>query len=193
MFAFLERMKRFYAGFDNRFAPRRVTPDRSGTYVKYCNIASGENLKNFRIAVTGNFFDTGILPLIAPEKRDEFRKAHLFEVPPMRMSGGDSCDYYYNLGKEIMLDALQKHPGLDGMAFTTDYHVFGAAEVLKSSGKSGEIKLFGMRDAVASRFVQYPFVTAHFDVELGANFILEHLSDNEEWEFILPGKLKYYR
>ncbi len=192
IYAFLERQKRCYVGFDNNRVPRRIVPDRAGAYLEYHRLAAEQGMKNFRIAVTSNYFDRYILPRVGAGEREQFRRDHLLEVPPIRLRDGSSCDYYFTLGQEIMERALHEYPDIHALAFTTDYHVFGAADVLQKKGLAGKVQLFGMRDAVASGFVKIPFTTVRFDVEYGAELILDHLSDPGEWEFVLPGKLITY-
>ena len=87
---------------------------------------------------------------------------------------------------------LAQHPDTRAVAFVTDYHVFGAAKVLQERGLLGRIHLFGMRDAAASQFVQIPFTTTRFDVERGAEIILDKLADSGEWEIPLHGKIIHY-
>ena len=79
------------------------------------------------------------------------------------------------------------------MAFTTDYHVFGAAEELKERGLYGKIKLFGMRDASASQFSGIDFTTTAFDVKYGAELMLENINSDDEFRIIIPGKIVEYK
>ncbi len=191
VFAFLDRMKRNYVGFDNYLVPRRVMPDRAGAYVQYYKSLLKENIQNYRIAVTEHYFNTRILPLIPDAEKERF-KCCLLAVPPMRLANGSSSEFYFDLGADIMRRVLEKYPETKALAFTTDYHVFGAARVLQERGLCGKIRLFGMRDATASQFVQIPFTTTRFDVESGADILLDRIAEPGEWEVTLPGKLINY-
>ena len=96
IFAFLERMKRCYVGFDNTQVPRRVMPDRAGVYIQYQKLLQAENIKNYRIAVTERYFNTYLLPLVPESEREVFRRT-LFPVPPMNLADGDSRGFYFSL------------------------------------------------------------------------------------------------
>ena len=191
LFAFLDRMKRKYIGFDSLQSPRCIVPDRAGAYINYCDIIHRAGLKNICIAVTENYFENNIIPRIPPAEQENFRQ-HLLAVPPVRYIGNDINSHYFELGRMITCRALSEVPELDALAFTTDYHVFGAAAVLKERGLYGKIRLFGMRDASASQFAGIDFTTTRFDVRAGAEQMLEHIDSGDELKIIVPGQLIEY-
>ena len=191
LFAYLERMKRKYIGFDSLQSPRSIVPDRAGAYINYCDIIREAGLKNIRIAVTESYFENNIIPRIKEAEQDTFRQ-YLLPVSPVRYTENDSFSHYFELGRMITNCALQDVPDLDALAFTTDYHVFGAASVLKERGLYGKIRLFGMRDSVASPFAGIDFTTTRFDVKSGAEKMLENIDSDDELEIIIPGEIIDY-
>jgi len=55
------------------------------------------------------------------------------------------------------------------------------------------VRLFGMGDAVASRFAGVDFITSRNDMEAGVEKILDHLKDDDgEWFEYLPGEVVHY-
>lgn len=162
-------------------------------YLKYWDIAKKEGRKNFKIASTEWHFKKHILPVAEGfSDKDAFSKS-LYPVAPVGVVSGNSSERYFELGKTIMKEALASDPGIDAMVFSTDYHVFGAAHALNELGKSPEsVRLFGIGDAVASRFAGIDFITSGNDVETGAEKILDHLESSGEWFEFLPGEIIHY-
>ena len=191
IFAFLERMKRYYAGYNCSVAPRRLMPDQAGMFFHFWCIAACRGAKNYRIAVTQRYFDNSILPRVPEMERYNFRK-HLYPVQPLGVVSGNSRERYFALGTQIMSELLDKHPEVDAVAFYTDFHVFGAEKVLKELKKDRSVQLFGMGDAAASKFVDAAFVTADFDVENGVGMLLDQLETHEPWEYFLSGTVTSY-
>ena len=191
LFAFLERMKRKYIGFDSLQSPRSIVPDRAGAYINYYNTVRSAGLKNIRIAVTEHYFEENIIPRLPDDERADFRQ-YLLPVPPVHYADNNSQSHYFELGRKITCRALNEVPELDALAFTTDYHVFGAAEELKKRGLYGKIKLFGMRDASASQFAGIDFTTTAFDVRYGAEQMLEHINYDDGLRITIPGRIIEY-
>ena len=191
LLAFLERMKRKYIGFDFLQSPRCIMPDRAGAYINYCNICRRAGLKNIRIAVTEQYFERHIIPCLPGTEQAEYRQ-YLLPVSPVRYTDNDSYAHYFELGRQITARALAEVPELEALAFTTDYHVFGAADLLKSRGLYGKIRLFGMRDAVASQFAGIHFATTAFDVKYCAEEMLNNIDCEEDLQIVVPGELVEY-
>ena len=118
----------------------------------------------------------------------------LCPISPVGVVSGNSSEHYFGLGNTIMKEALTADPAIDAMVFSSDYHVFGAAQALYELGKEPEsVRLFGMGDAVASRFAGVDFITSRNDMEAGVEKILDHLKDDDgEWFEYLPGEVVHY-
>ena len=191
IFAYLERMKRSYVGYNCPHVPRFLMLDQTGMLMKFKDIASACGAVNYRFVSSLRNFESNILPRIPVKNREIFRR-NLWEVPPTGLISGDSREWYFNSGKEIMRQVLTEAPEVDALAFPSDFHVFGANAVLRENGKSGKIRLFGMGNAAASKFVQIPFTTAAFDVGKGVEKLLEQLENRGSWEMWLSGSVVEY-
>ena len=163
-------------------------------YLKYLEISEKEGRKNFKIASTPGHFKQHILPVLKQRSANDDFSSLLYPISPVGVVSGNSSEHYFELGKIIMKEALTADPAIDAMVFSSDYHVFGAAQALCELGKEPEsVRLFGIGDAVASRFAGVDFITSRNDVEAGAEKILDHLKDDDgEWFEYLSGEVVHY-
>ena len=192
IFAFLERMKRNYVGFNSSFCERNVALDFGGAFFQYSVIAKNCGCKNFLLATTGRNFENNLIRRISEPEREEFRK-YLYPVSPIGFIRGESAVHYFHLGKELMAEIMKNHPQVDAVAFSSDFHALGAAEFLRKSKQQQKVKLFGMGGAVTSGFAGVNFTSAVFDVEKGAEFLANNLTSPEAWEMLLPGEIVEYK
>ncbi len=192
--AFLFRNKRKCIGYSCSGC-RNGMMNSPEIYLKYLEISEKEGRKNFKIASTPGHFKQYILPVLERYSNKKNFNSLLYPISPVGIVSGNSSEHYFELGKITMKEALAADPAIDAMVFSSDYHVFGAAQALcELRTAPASVRLFGMGDAVASRFAGVDFITSRNDVETGAEKILDHLKDDDddEWFEYLPGEVVHY-
>lgn len=189
---FLKERGRNCIGFNNNFIPHGIWQDQGGAYLQYLKMAVTEKRENFKFAVTDRFFEQRILPGIPPDLAGR-AKDLLLPVAPIGFITDNSYDHYFNLGYRVMKEELRRNPEIQAMAFPSDYHVFGAAAALREvKFHAGGVHLFGMGDAVASRFAGVRFTTSRFNMEECGKFLVQHLMDSSELQKLLPAEIVDY-
>ena len=180
-------------GFNNITIPRGVMTNQAGAYLQYMDLAAQEGRKNFRIAVSPRYFEQQLRPYVLRERETVLPDTCLC-ASTIGFVTGNSAAHCFRLGYSLMRKELSENPGIEAMAFPTDYHVFGASAALHDAQRNAEtVHLFGMGDAVASRFMNLRFTTARFDMEKCGEMLLEHLRRPGEWkETLSPEIIQYH-
>ena len=192
IYEILAESDRACIGFNNITIPRGIMTDQAGAYLQYMLLAEQEGRKNFRIAVSPRYFEQQLRPRFLRERKTDLPDTSLCSST-IGFVTGNSADHYFHLGYSLMRKELAENPGIEAMAFPTDYHVFGAAAALHDAQRNAEtVHLFGMGDAVSSRFMNLRFTTARFDMEKCGDMLLEHLQQTGEWKETLSPEIIHY-
>lgn len=192
LYDLLENAGRRCIGFNSLDLPRGVTTDQARAYLHYHDMSAAEGRTNFRLVVSDRFLKHQLLPQLSAEQRQILLACHLSH-PVLEPASTPSHDRFYALGHDIMRQELARNPGLQAMAFPSDFHVFGAARAMLEAGlPPNSVRLFGMGDAVASRFAGIPFTTARFAMEACADMLVEHLATDEPWKTTLAPEFIAY-
>lgn len=113
--------------------------------------------------------------------------------PNFKLVAQQSADFDRNKAMEVMESILQANPDIDGVFCGNDAMAMGAYQALVSSGKAGEVKVFGFDGAedvitaigenkVAATGMQFPKVMA----ETAAQFADEYIKGKRDFPKKIP-------